>query len=69
MQLSSEAILEQALKLPENERLMLVSRLLETMPAQESSTVLDDPALVEELNRRFADGEGSVAWSDLRAEP
>jgi len=68
MQPTSELIFEQALQLPENERLMLVSRLLASMPAEESSTSLDDDSLIEELDRRFADREGSVAWSDLRAE-
>ena len=68
MQPGYEAIFEAALKLPENERLTLVSRILETMPAEDSFIALDDALLVEELDRRFADREGSVAWSELRAE-
>lgn len=68
MQATSETIIEAALKLPENERLTLVSRLLETMPADDSSLSLDDAALIEELDRRFADREGSVTWSELQAE-
>jgi putative addiction module component (TIGR02574 family) len=65
---ASEMIFEQALKLPENERLTLASRLLDTVPADDSAIALDDASLVEELDRRFGDREGSVAWSDLRAE-
>ena len=68
MQATSEAIIEAALKLPENERLTLVSRILETMPADDSSLSLDDASLIEELDRRFADREGSVTWSELQAE-
>ena len=68
MQATSEAIIEAALKLPENERLTLVSRLLETMPDEDSSIALDDASLIEELDRRFADREGSVTWSELQAE-
>jgi hypothetical protein len=68
MQPTSEMIFEAALGLPESERLTLVSRLLETMPAGDSSVSLDDPSLVEELDRRFADCDGSIEWSDLRAE-
>jgi hypothetical protein len=68
MQPTSDIIFQEALMLPENERLTLVLRLLETMPADDSSTSLDDAALVEELERRFADREGCAAWSDLRAE-
>jgi hypothetical protein len=68
MQLSSEGVFEAALKLSESDRLVLVSRLLETMPAEEDTTSLSDPSLVEELDRRFGDLEGSMPWSDLRAE-
>jgi len=68
MQLPSETVFEAALGLPENERLALVSRLLETMPVDDSAISLDDDSLVEELDRRFADREGSVMWPELRAE-
>jgi hypothetical protein len=68
MPLPSEAVFEAALALPENERLALVSRLLETTPAEDSALSLDDDSLVEELDRRFADRAGSIEWSDLRAE-
>lgn len=59
---------EAALKLPKNERLTLVSRILETMPDEDSSLSLDDASLIEELDRRFADSEGSATWSELQAE-
>ena len=68
MHLPSETVFEAALELPENERLALVSRLLETMPIEDAALALDDDSLVEELDRRFADREGSVSWSQLRAE-
>jgi hypothetical protein len=68
MQLPTESVFEAALGLPENERLALVSRLLETMPVDDSGVSLDDDSLVEELDRRFADRAGSVDWSELRAE-
>jgi hypothetical protein len=42
--------------------------LLETIPVDDSAISLDDDSLVEELDRRFADREGSVEWSELRAE-
>ena len=68
MQLPSETVFEAALGLPEHERLALVSRLLETMPVDDSAISLDDDSLVEELDRRFADREGSIEWSALRVE-
>jgi putative addiction module component (TIGR02574 family) len=68
MQADYAVVFEAALKLPEVERLALVSRLLETMPAEDSSLSLDDSSLAEELDRRFADPAGSIPWSELRAE-
>jgi len=68
MQTPSEAVFEAALRLPESERLTLVSRLLETMPVEDSAITLDDEGLAAELERRFADREGTVPWSELQAE-
>jgi len=68
MQSDPQAILDAALRLPENERLAIVSRLLETLPPEDVTISLDDTRLAEELDRRFADSEGAVPWSDLKAE-
>ena len=68
MQPSSEAIFQAALKLPEDERLTLVARLLETVPDEPAGLSLDDPDLVEELKRRSADLDGAVTWNQLRGE-
>ena len=59
---------QRGLQLPENERLAIVSRLLETLPPEDITISLDDAQLAEELDRRFADSEGAVPWSDLKAE-
>ena len=68
MSLTSDVIFSEALKLPEGERLALVSRLLETMPADDSALSLDDASLIEELDRRYGDSAESVPWSELRTE-
>ena len=68
VQSDPQAILDAALRLSENERLAIVSRLLETLPPEDITVSLDDPQLVEELDRRFADNEGTIPWSDLKAE-
>lgn len=65
---SADSIFEAAMTLSESERFVLASRLLETVSAEDFTPSLDDPPLVEELERRFADPEGSIPWSDLRAE-
>lgn len=69
MSLPMESVLAAAMELPEGERFALVARLLETMPADDSAVSLDDASFAEELDRRFADREGSVEWSELRTEP
>jgi putative addiction module component (TIGR02574 family) len=68
MQADYDVAYEAALKLPESERLALVSRLMETMPAEDSSLSLDDASLIEELDRRFADNTDCIPWSQLKAE-
>ena len=65
MQLSLDAIVESAMQLPECERFALVSRLLKTLPPEDSAMSLDDDSLVEKLDRRFADHAGCVLWSQL----
>jgi hypothetical protein len=66
MQLSQEAILQAALSLPEGERLDLAHRLLDTLPPEPDLLSLDDPSLIEELDRRAADDVGAVPWSELK---
>jgi hypothetical protein len=68
MQLPAETVFEAALGLSESERLVLVSRLLETISVEDSALALDDDALMRELDRRFADQSESIEWSKLRAE-
>ena len=68
MQLTPEAIFEAVSQLSEGDRRTVISRLLETVPADNVAMSLDDPAIAEELDRRFADPEGSVPWPELRAE-
>lgn len=68
MQLTAESIFEAASKLPKNARLELVSRLMDTLPGPPNLLSLDDPNLIEELDRRSADDSGSIPWSVLKNE-
>jgi hypothetical protein len=68
MNLSADSIIEAAMLLPEDERATIALRLLETMPDEDVTLSIDDPTLVEELDRRFADGAKLIPWSELRAE-
>ena len=65
---NAEVLLEAALALPEDERFALVSDILDSLPADSLTVSVDDPNLMDELERRFADSDGAMSWSDLRAE-
>ena len=54
--------------LSETDRLTLVTRLLETMPNEVVGLSLDDPHLIEELDRRSNDRAGAIDWSDLKSQ-
>lgn len=63
-----QAVLAEALQLPEADRLTLVSRLMQSLPPSDIGVSVDDPELAAELDRRFAEGDEGVAWSKLKAE-
>jgi hypothetical protein len=67
MQLNSDALFQAALKLPQDEQLGLAARLLDAVPGDLTIDV-DDPQLIAELDRRFADNDDAIRWSDLNAE-
>jgi len=66
--MQTDQIFEAALKLPESERIVLITRLLQTIPSDELGLSLDRPDLLEELERRFNDPEGAVPYSKLWEE-
>jgi len=68
MEVSVEAVMEAALKLPVNGQMEVASRLLETITPDDGLFDIDDPALLEEIERRFADGSEGIPWHVLREE-
>jgi hypothetical protein len=62
-----EAIIDAALLLPESDRIAIVSRLLESLPTEESIMSLEEDRLLDELDRRYADGTGVITWPQLKA--
>jgi putative addiction module component (TIGR02574 family) len=67
MTLSSDAVTDAALALPEKERARLVERLLETLSPQAED--LAEEELLKELDRRRAelhdDPSQAIPWSDV----
>ncbi|MEX0711657.1 MAG: hypothetical protein WD278_04870 [Pirellulales bacterium] len=66
MRQTADALLSAALELPESERAMLVSRLLETLSPDSEGLSMEDENLVEELERRASDRSGAIRWTELR---
>ncbi len=63
-----QTIFDAAMRLRDDDRMQLASRLLESLPPEDSALSIEDPDLAAELDRRFADDEGAVSWPDLKAE-
>ncbi len=65
MPISRDEILDAALKLSESDRLVIATRLMDTLPDDVAGPLEDDPAFLEELDRRAKDTEGWIPLSDL----
>ena len=63
---AADSVLAAALQLSEEERMSIVARLLETLPEDQDGPDLDDPEFIKEMDRRAADLEGSLDWSQVR---
>ena len=66
MNANVDVVFDAAMALRESDRLVLASRLLDTVPPSLDELEMGDPGLIDELDRRFNDREGAVEWSDLR---
>lgn len=68
VQPEASEILNAALQLPEDQRLILASRLLETVPNEPAGLSLDDPDLAEKLKQRSSDRQSAIPWDQVRDE-
>ena len=63
----SQEVLDSVLQLPETERLLIVGRILETLPDQIATGELGEDEFLAELERRSGDWQGAVSWAELKA--
>jgi len=65
-----QSLFDAALGLPEDERILLVQRLLESLPP--ATDITQEDQLEAELERRYEDVErgqaGLVPWSELKEQ-
>jgi hypothetical protein len=62
---SPNEIIDAALKLPESDRLLIATRLLETLPDDFPGLSPDDAGFLDELERRFADADPTIPAAEL----
>ena len=63
--MSFEELRSGVLNLPEDQRFEIVELLLDSLPEEPAEISMDDPGFYEELNRRFANDQGSRRWEDF----
>lgn len=65
--MTSKEVLESVLQLPEAERLLIVGKILETLPDEISTAELSEDEFLAELDRCSDDWEGAVSWAELKS--
>lgn len=65
MILKAEEILDAALKLSDSERLLIATRLLDTLPTETIEYSDDDPEFLAELECRASDPSPRIPASDI----
>jgi hypothetical protein len=68
MPITRDDVLAAALQLSDDDRLLVATQLLETLPDELPGLDLDAAALSAELQRRSGDWNGAVAWDELKRE-
>ncbi|AMV35297.1 hypothetical protein VN12_24440 [Pirellula sp. SH-Sr6A] len=67
MSVSPDEILKSALSLPEADRVILATEILDSVKEPMPGMSIDDPNLLDELKRRRASMDDSVSASELFA--
>ena len=62
---SRDEILDAALRLPEADRLLIATRLLQTVPDERADPVDDDEVFLAELERRASDAGPTIPLGEL----
>jgi len=68
MQTDPQSVIKAALQLPEADRFALISRLMDSLPPDDGTLSVDDLDFMAELDRRSADDEPGIPWSQLKSE-
>jgi len=66
MSMSQEELFKSALALPEGERILLATELLDSIESSSSQFSVDDPAFLQELERRANDPSPGIPWEEVK---
>ena len=66
MSISHEEILKSALSLPEADRILLATELLDSFDDSKTSFSVNDPAFLQELERRANDPSPGIPWEEVK---
>lgn len=66
MSISREEVLKSALSLPEADRILLATKLLDSFDDSKASFSVDDPSFLQELERRANDLPPGIPWEEVK---
>lgn len=66
MSISHEELLKSVLSLPEADRIMLATELLDSIDGSPEHFSVEDPAFLEELERRANDPSPGIPWEEVK---
>jgi len=64
--ISHEEVLKSALSLPEADRILLATKLLDSFDDSKASFSVDDPSFLQELERRANDPPPGIPWEEVK---
>ncbi len=66
MSTSHDELLRSALSLPEGERILLATELMDSVAKSPAHLSTDDPAFLQELERRANDDSPAIPWEEVK---
>jgi len=64
---SREEVLKSAPSLPEADRILLATELLDSLDDSKASFSVDDPSFLQELERRANDPSPGIPWEEVKS--
>ena len=68
MSATRESLLKAALALPDEDRVLLATQLMDSVSDDLPGWSADDPEFLTELERRSNDGTAGIPWESIKAD-